>query len=129
MVFRVTKIVEIEAAHQLQNYNGPCANMHGHSYKIEVSLESKKLNEHGMVMDFKKLKNIIKRKVIDVYDHNILNNLMIESAMPTAENMCAEIFVVIEDDLKNGLKYKNHPEIKKVKIWETSSSFAEYEVD
>ena len=43
MVFRVTKIIEIEAAHQLVGYNGPCANMHGHSYKIEISMQSEKL--------------------------------------------------------------------------------------
>ena len=127
MVYRVTKIIEIEAAHILENYEGNCANLHGHSYKIEVTLESKKLNEYGMVMDFKKLKSILDTRIKEVYDHKYLNDIMVEQRMPTAENMAAEFFVVIEDSLKSGLKFKNKPTIKKIRVWETSTSYAEYE--
>lgn len=128
MVFRVTKIIEIEAAHQLVGYNGPCANMHGHSYKIEISMQSEKLNHNSMVIDFKTLKDIMK-KHIDKYDHSVLNETMTTTRMfPTAENMCKEIFINIQAFI-NTFPRENGAQITKVKIWETSSSFAEYEAD
>ena len=76
---RVTKEFRFEAAHALKGYDGPCRNIHGHSYELSVTVtgipetdtSSTKL---GMVMDFGDLKRLVKREIIDQYDHALILN-------------------------------------------------------
>lgn len=119
----VTKEFEFEAAHHLINYDGPCANVHGHSYKLQVTV-SGNINYHDteyatdcMVIDFKNLKNVVKAAIIDTHDHEDLNKLY---SNPTAEIMVVEMFSTIRKWLPKDVK------LESVKLWETSTSFAEY---
>lgn len=68
-MFKITKRFEFEATHKLKlTYDSPCANFHGHSYKVEINIQSEELDENGMVMDFSKL-NLLKDWVMENWDH------------------------------------------------------------
>ncbi len=76
-VVRVTKEFSFEMAHVLLNYDGPCRNVHGHSYRLFVTLSGIPLDDqenpkNGMVLDFKDLKNIIRKEIINVFDHSVV---------------------------------------------------------
>src|SRR5690606_19438176 len=76
-VIRLTKMFEIEMAHALKGYDGLCKYIHGHSYKLEVTIKGTPINDHtnpknGMVMDFKDLKKIVKEHILNVYDHALV---------------------------------------------------------
>ena len=118
----VTKKFEFEACHHLPHYDGACHNMHGHSYKLEVTVcgePIKDTNDHkcGMIVDFKDLKKIVKENVVDIYDHSCLDTFFDN---PTAENMVITISHIIRDKLPKGVK------LVSCKLWETSTSYAEY---
>lgn len=123
-VITVTKEFTFDAAHYLPGYDGPCANMHGHTYKLQVTLakQANILND-GMVFDFVDLKRIVKDWIIDEVDHQLLNTVL--DYRPTAENMVADFYDRIEAAL---LMSNNHVEgvcVVKVRLWETPTSFAE----
>lgn len=122
----VTKEFEFESAHNLINYKGACENLHGHTYKLQVTVSGTICNEDEspenlssdfMVMDFKELKRIV-GGLVDNLDHSYLNNFF---KNPTAELMAVSIF--------NHLSQRELPKdvkVESVKLWETSTSFAEY---
>ena len=119
----VTKEFEFEAAHHLLNYEGACAKVHGHSYKLQVTVSGEvytsgllQATDH-MVIDFKELKKIVEEKIIRTHDHADLNELY---ANPTAEYMVVSMYSEIYDALPKDVR------IESVKLWETSTSFAEY---
>lgn len=123
-VIKLTKSFTFDAAHFLPNHKGKCSNMHGHTYKLEVTVvrENGKLMEsgsdEGMVIDFSDLKTIVKAEVIDKVDHTVLNEVF--SFRTTAENMAAHIFGVLTDKLQPlGVK------VEKIKLWETPDSCVE----
>ena len=119
----VTKEFEFEAAHHLLNYDGPCANVHGHSYKLQVTVSGKinlnhtKYANECMVMDFKDVKRVVQHLIISSHDHADLNKIYFN---PTAEVMVVEMFHVIKELLPKDVH------LESVKLWETSTSFAEY---
>lgn len=88
MVTRVTRLFSFEAAHQLEWHGGACKNLHGHSYKLEVTVAGE-LDANGIVVDFADLRAVVDREVIDVFDHAYLNDLI---ANPTAEVIAADIW-------------------------------------
>lgn len=112
-----------EAAHNLYlNYESPCKNIHGHSYKCVVTISSDRLNENKMVCDFKILKQIIKEKVEDVLDHKYLNDIF--DVNSTAEHMSEWIYTV----MNIGLKERNiNARCVKVELNETEKNKAIYE--
>ena len=119
----LTKEFEFEAAHHLINYDGACANVHGHSYKLQVTVSGSvnpfdtKYATDCMVLDFKDLKNVVKTAIIDTHDHADLNTLY--------DNPTAEIMVIgMYDNLREWLP--KDVNLESVKLWETSTSFAEY---
>ncbi|MCK9254682.1 MAG: 6-carboxytetrahydropterin synthase [Bacteroidales bacterium] len=139
---RLTKLFEFEAAHALHNYDGLCRNIHGHSYKLAVTIigepnsdpDSPKL---GMLMDFGVLKNIIKENIIDKFDHSVLlshwedvyffksdnpifERLHMFDFQPTAENMLIHFAEIIQNLLPENIK------LFSLKLNETASSFAEW---
>lgn len=103
-----------DAAHNLVNYKGKCENLHGHTYKLKVTLAGVSDKDSGMIVDFTLLKKIVQEKVIDRLDHNYLNNILEQS---TAENMVQWIWDQLKDDL-NGKNYVLH----ELTLWETESS-------
>ena len=120
----VTKLFEFEACHHLPHYDGACHNLHGHSYKLEVTVSgqvSKNENDHkcGMIIDFKDLKAIVKSVAVDKYDHSNLNEFF---PNPTAEIMVKQIAVDIMSKLPQGVY------LMSCKLWETSTSYAEWNV-
>ena len=118
----VTKLFEFEACHHLPLYDGACHKLHGHSYKLEVTVGGRIIKDgtnhkNGMIIDFKDLKQIVKKVVIDTYDHSNLNDFF---PNPTAEIMVGCIAVDIIRELPKDVYLTN------VKLWETSTSYAEY---
>ena len=79
MKIRLTKEFGFEMSHALNNYDGLCSNIHGHSYKLFVTIKGEPIGDrnspkYGMVMDFGDLKRIVQSKIIDVYDHALVLN-------------------------------------------------------
>lgn len=120
----ITKLFEFEACHWLPYYKGACNNLHGHSYKLEVTVQGEPIEDtenpsYGMIMDFKDLKNIVKEVAVDKYDHSKLNDFF---PNPTAEIMVKKIAVDIMARLPVGVI------LTSCKLWETSTSYAEWNV-
>lgn len=138
---RVSKTYRTETAHRLLNYEGPCANIHGHSYLWEVTVEGMTDPSTGMIIDFKDLKGYI-QTVLDMFDHTlVLNNndpltLMGNSAIeyctkvfqmagnPTAENFARYVGKKIQETFNN--KNKQLYKVVAVKCHETTTSYAEW---
>ena len=137
---RITKEFKFEMAHALHGYDGLCANIHGHSYRLWVTVRGdvKKENKHikdGMVMDFTDLKSIIKPTIIKKYDHSLVLNANSPHAnldlsafdkvyylpyQPTSENLVKDFTNSITSLLPENV------ELLKVVLSETVSSFAEW---
>lgn len=111
----VTKIITFETAHQLaDSYAEECQNIHGHSYKCEATFEGDIDRQTGMIIDFKRIKEMLD-SVHKKYDHAFFTKDNFGSN-PTAENMCLDIFWMLRN--KTTL-------IKKVRLWETASCYTE----
>lgn len=139
---RVTKEFNFEIAHALWNYDGPCANIHGHSYRMFVtvigdSIDDENNPKNGMVIDFGDLKNIVNQEIVHPLDHSIilskkafdsLNNTgnqmfkkqYIVDYQPTCENMVVDFAQKLLKKIPAGLKLHN------IKLYETATSFAEW---
>ena len=94
-----------EAAHQLPDYPGKCARLHGHNWVVEAVVKGKQLDDLGMLVDFKIVKKAL-NSVLDRYDHRFLNELepFKSQVNPTAENLARIIFTELaaSEVLKNG---------------------------
>jgi 6-pyruvoyltetrahydropterin/6-carboxytetrahydropterin synthase len=115
----ITKILSFDAAHSLPAHEGKCRQLHGHTYKIEVTLQGnlqERGPETGMVMDFADLGEAIRRLVVDRLDHTHLNEVL--DFAPTAEALAVWAFGTLGDA---GLP------VVRVRLWETATSFATVE--
>jgi len=112
----ITKEFTFDSCHKLLNYIGKCAQLHGHTYKLQVTVKRKVNQKTGMVMDFGTLKDIVNEHVIENLDHKYINDCMENN--PTAENMLFWIWNKLE---KDGLLKGLH----KIRMWETPGSFAD----
>ena len=139
---RVTKEFHFEMAHALWNYDGVCKHIHGHSYKLFVTIIGEPIEDTddsklGMVLDFTDLKKIVKEPVVDKLDHSlVLNRAAAEKIpddsnqmykkvhlfdfQPTCENLVLYIVETILPLLTPGV------ELYSVRLYETASSFAEW---
>lgn len=104
----VTKEFVFDAAHYLPKYNGKCEKLHGHTWKLQVTV-SCPVGEDGLAFDFNRLKQIVGEKVIDRLDHTLVNDLV---PNPSAELMAAWIWRQL-----GGLP------LHTIKVWETPTSF------
>ena len=88
-----------EAAHQLPDYPGKCARLHGHNWVVEAVVKGRELDKLGMLVDFKTVKKAL-NNVLDRYDHRFLNELVPfnTGVNPTAENLARIIFTELEDN-------------------------------
>ena len=115
---------EFSAAHALRGYRGKCENMHGHNWKVEVYVRGERLDEVGMLVDFKELKAAT-RRVMAYLDHQNLNELKpFELELnPSSEHIAGfilhQVAEQIDDDRVN---------VYKVRVWETPSTSATYEL-
>ncbi|MBN1353271.1 MAG: 6-carboxytetrahydropterin synthase QueD [Candidatus Omnitrophica bacterium] len=120
---------EFSGAHNLRNYKGKCEALHGHNWKIEVSVCSDTLDKNGMIMDFKELKNKL-TGVLDGLDHKYLNDLSyFKKKNPTSENIAAFIHRKLSERLSYSGSCAGGSASRKisVSVWETSASCASYE--
>lgn len=149
MQLTVTKAFTFDCAHMLTGHAGLCKNLHGHTYKLEVTVQHFGSGDsipdgpsEGMVVDFKDLKEIVNRRIVNKMDHAFITN---ENAVgvewdickvleaegmkiyymedrPTAENMSKHIFAALQHEFKG-----KGVILKKVKLFETPTSFAEFQ--
>lgn len=142
-MIRITKIFTFETAHVLYNYDGKCKNMHGHSYKLFVSVKGVPINDlenpkNGMVVDFSDIKKIVKSEIIDLWDHAVLVNgasqhknlgedleqkghkVIFCDYQPTCENMLYEIAAKIKSRLPQDVS------LAYLKLHETENSYGEW---
>jgi len=139
---RITKKFDFEMAHALWNYDGACKNIHGHSYKLFVTVRGEPLNEenhikNGMVMDFGDLKKIVREQIVNRFDHSVVvseraphdfigrveqmfEKYMLTPFQPTSENML--LFFV--DILNKALP--SEVELVMLRLYETETSYAEW---
>lgn len=122
-MYRISTSFTVETAHNLKlDYESPCERLHGHSNIVTVFLESKELDSNGMVIDFKKVKKLLKEHIEDKLDHQYLNNLF--TFNPTAENLSKWVYDVLNKALQeNELKVRCY----KVEFNETAKNKAIYE--
>jgi 6-pyruvoyltetrahydropterin/6-carboxytetrahydropterin synthase len=111
----ISRIFEFDAAHKLEGYEGDCSRLHGHTYKLIVTC-SGEVDASGMIIDFKKIKEIIKEKILSKLDHSYINDTI---KNPTCEN----ILLWIKQELSNASELK----LKKLRLYETSNCFCELE--
>ena len=108
---------DFSAAHQLRGYKGSCERLHGHNWKVQIFLEGEELDEIGMLIDFREVKEKANR-LIEKLDHRYLNELPEFSKVnPTTENIARYIFRELSKEINN---------IKKVTVWESENSCASY---
>ena len=118
MSMTICKIFRFDSAHWLPNYQGKCANLHGHSWTLEVEIAGPIDPFTGMVMDFASLKEIVKDQVLEKLDHTCLNELV---KNPTCENILKWALAKLE----TRLKYDDKLKLKRLRLWETPDSYAE----
>lgn len=118
----ITKIFRFEAAHDLPGHRGKCARLHGHSYRLEVTLRGPirdvpGQSDHGMVMDFEDLSRVVRSSILERLDHFTLNEAT--GIHTTAENLVHWMWdVLVAAGLPESLLYR-------IRLWETDTSFAE----
>ncbi len=123
-MYHLKIISNFAAAHNLLNYQGDCENLHGHNWKIEVTVATRDLDSAGLGVDFKILKRHT-NAILDRLDHKYLNKLdfFIELS-PSSENISRYIFESLETELKvPGV------EIEAVTVWESDNACATYTRD
>ena len=118
-MFELSVAGDIAAAHFLRGYDGPCKNLHGHTWKIEIVLVSETLDEIGMVADFAVIKKKL-REFLHGLDHVCLNDLAyFKEKNPTTENIARYVY-------KNFASAVSPLKIKQVRVWESETSSVTY---
>ena len=112
------------SAHALRGYQGKCENVHGHNWKVEAVVSASELNEIGIAIDFKLLKNYL-NEVLETLDHKFINEAdFFLSVNPSAENLAMFIYNEFEKKIKS-IKH-NGIAVKSVNVYETDTSMASY---
>ncbi|MCK0108187.1 6-carboxytetrahydropterin synthase [Flavobacteriaceae bacterium S0825] len=140
---RITKQFSFETGHALYGYDGKCKNVHGHSYRLNVTVIGKPISDNsnvkfGMVIDFGDLKKIVKEEIVDVFDHATVfnkntphvelakeledrdHNVLLVNYQPTSEMMVIDFASKIKKRLPSNI------ELFSLKLQETATSFAEW---
>jgi len=140
---RITKQFSFETGHALYGYDGKCKNVHGHSYKLDVTVIGQPISDtsnvkFGMVIDFGDLKKIVKEEIVDVFDHATVfnkntphvelakeledrgHNVLLVNYQPTSEMMVIDFSEKIKNRLPNNIK------LHSLKLSETATSYAQW---
>jgi 6-pyruvoyltetrahydropterin/6-carboxytetrahydropterin synthase len=121
-MYEVKVVSDFSASHSLRNYGGKCEFIHGHNWKVEVIYSSLKLDDVGLVIDFKILKERL-QIVLEELDHTNLNDVAYFSKFnPSSENISYYIFMCLGKDPVLMSKAK----LMRVNVWETDTSCASY---
>jgi 6-pyruvoyltetrahydropterin/6-carboxytetrahydropterin synthase len=141
-IIRVTREFSFEMAHVLRNYDGPCRNVHGHSYRLFVTLSGVPVNDpdnpkNGMVIDFTELKNLVLGKIVNQFDHTVVvsrdfdkekkgmmekifGNTVVVDYQPTCENLVADFASRLIKEMPAGIS------LHSLRLYETAKSYAEW---
>ena len=120
-MFELLVKLDFDAAHRLVEYKGKCENLHGHNWKVDITVAAENVDKEGMVKDFKTIKEM-SNVVINQLDHKYLNEIeFFKKVNPTSENIAKYIF----DNLIDAFK-KESIMLKKVSVWETDTACASY---
>ncbi len=124
-MFEVTVEAGFSSGHYLRNYRGKCENPHGHNYKVFVTLIGQDLDEAGLLLDFKLLKQVM-RPVVDRLDHQMLNDLepFVADLNPSAENLARYFYQQTARQLEE--MTSGRVRVKDCTLYETDTSFARY---
>ncbi len=118
-MYELTVKSDFASSHSLRDYQGKCKNLHGHTWKVEVLFSGEKLNQAGMLIDFKEIKELLK-SILDNLDHTHLNDIdYFQEINPTSENLAKYIFKEISMKTLSA-------HIKKVTVWESENASATY---
>lgn len=120
-MYELKIIDQFAGAHQLRGIEGGCENLHGHNWKIEVTVAGSKLGQDGLLIDFRQIKRETK-DVLDALDHKFLNELEAFKTMePSSENIARHIFESLSQRLDS-----EDIKISRVTAWESDSACATY---
>lgn len=139
----LTKEFSMEMAHALEGYDGKCKNIHGHSYKLLVTikgvpLQDDKSPKNGMLIDFGDLKNIIECQIVNIYDHSLVLHhkspmaaalrscdtaLHLFQVQPTCENLAIHFADVLRSAFD---AFSRNIKLHSVKLYETTTSYCEH---
>ena len=126
MPYSLVVTSHFDAAHYLRDYEGPCQQIHGHRWTVEIELEGETLNELGILVDFKDIKKALNRETTDYFDHFLMNELKpFDEINPTAENLARHIYQSILPDMRN-MGILGVVELNRVTVWESPESAATY---
>ena len=122
-MYEISVDEEFAAAHNLRGYKGKCEDLHGHNYKVRVTVAGQELDSVGLLCDFVQVKKAI-RDVIRTLDHKYLNELSpFDVINPSAENIARHIY---DETSKQMPPQANGAAIWSVTVWETDTTFATY---
>jgi 6-pyruvoyltetrahydropterin/6-carboxytetrahydropterin synthase len=122
-MFQVSVDETFSSGHALRGYKGKCENVHGHNYKVRVTLVGPHLDSIGLLYDFTHLKRVI-RDIVGGVDHRFLNDLVpFDVINPSAENVAKYFY---EETARQMNALPNGARIKSVTIWETETTSATY---
>ncbi len=131
----ITKLFSFEAAHRISNYQGACSQVHGHSYKLQITISAEMPGENDMVLDFKILKELVQSHILALLDHSLMLKDNAENRQfflnypgkiywmdsePTAERMLLDISRKLEPVLPG------HVNLEEIVLFETETSFAKW---
>jgi len=120
-MFEISAEYSFAAGHALRGYKGKCENVHGHNYKIQVTVEGEQLNSIGLLMDFVDLRGAIKA-LADRLDHRFLNDLPpFDQLNPSAENLAKYFCDELESQVRG-----HGVHVRSVVVWETDTTSATY---
>lgn len=120
-MYEVKVARQFAAAHQLRNFRGKCEELHGHNWRIEVILTGEELNNAGLLIDFREVKEVTDG-ILEELDHSFLNELpQFKDENPSSENIAAYIFEKLSNRLNN-----NQIKVTKVIAWESDFACASY---
>ena len=124
-MFEITVEKDFAAAHRLREYDGNCEHLHGHNWKVEMTLGAHELNELGLAIDFRIAKKLLK-DALDVFDHKYLNDLeLFEKVNPSCELIAKAIFDHVAGALRRD-KSLATVFVSKVQVWESRGSSVTY---
>lgn len=120
-MYHLTIQTHFAAAHNLLNYQGDCENLHGHNWKVEVTVATDQLDKAGLGIDFKILKKHTK-EIMNYLDHKYLNDLdAFKGISPSSEHIAKFIFDRLLDSL-SGFDVT----VEKITVWESDNAYASY---
>lgn len=123
-MYHLTIHTYFAAAHNLMHYQGDCENLHGHNWKVEVTVAARNLDKSGLGVDFKILKGET-RKLLETLDHKYLNEVpAFAETSPSSENIARHLFVELSCRLNT-----DNVTVERVNVWESDYACASYTLD